>query len=276
MLRKLMKYEFKATARWFLPLYIAIVLFALINRFLFQPQAIGSANVLTIAKDILTVISIFLYAFSFMGTMVISLVVVVQRFYKSLLGDEGYLMFTLPVKAWQHTTNKLLIAMLWNILSCIIGLGSILIIVPSNELHSFINELPELIGFFGMRAIILIMLVLLVGFAGSILEIYAAIALGHLFNKHRIILSFAFYLGIKILNQIVYMVLLPFLINPYIDITMNSTITEVNIKYNSSPNMNFEPQLVAFAVIILISSSILTAGYFITTNYLLKSKLNLE
>ena len=34
MLGKLMKYEFKATARWFIPIYAALILFALISRVL--------------------------------------------------------------------------------------------------------------------------------------------------------------------------------------------------------------------------------------------------
>ena len=61
---------------------------------------------------------------------VATLIVVIQRFYKSLLGDEGYLMFTIPVKAWQNILNKLLVSMLWTFTSTVIGFGSILILVP--------------------------------------------------------------------------------------------------------------------------------------------------
>ena len=42
MLGKLMKYEIKATARLFLPLYAALLVFSLINRFL-NPFAIGES-----------------------------------------------------------------------------------------------------------------------------------------------------------------------------------------------------------------------------------------
>ena len=35
MLGKLLKYEIKATSRWFLPLYVAIIFSAIINKFLF-------------------------------------------------------------------------------------------------------------------------------------------------------------------------------------------------------------------------------------------------
>ena len=37
-------------------------------------------------------------------------VVTIQRFYKGLLGQEGYLMFTLPVKNWQLVFSKALVS----------------------------------------------------------------------------------------------------------------------------------------------------------------------
>lgn len=275
MLRKLMKYEFKATARWFFPLYIAIVLFALISRTLISTQSVEN-DIIKNLRGILTTISILAYVLLFVGTMVISLVVVVQRFYKSLLGNEGYLMFTLPVKTWQHTTSKLLIAMLWNVLSALIGFCSIMLFIPSREMSELINELSKIIGIFNASFYILGGLILLINIARTIIEIYAAISLGHIFNKHRIILSFAFYIGINTISQVVYMLILPFVSSPFVKVISEDISYGVSIEYNSFPFANMLPQLMTLSVIILVISIILSAGYYIATNYLLKTKLNLE
>lgn len=275
MLRKLMKYEFKATARWFFPLYIAIVLFALISRTLISTQSVEN-DIIKNLRGILTTISILAYALLFVGTMVLSLVVVIQRFYKSLLGDEGYLMFTLPVKTWQHTTSKLLIAMLWNILSALIGFCSIMLFIPSREMSELINELSKIIGIFNASFYILGGLILLVNIARTIIEIYAAITLGHMFNKHRIILSFAFYIGINTISQVVYMLILPFVSSPFVKVISEDISYEAGIGHNSFSFANMIPQLMTISVIILVVSVILSAGYYIATNYLLKTKLNLE
>lgn len=59
---------------------------------------------------------------------VVTFLVVVQRFYKGLLGQEGYLMFTLPVPTWQLTLSKLVGATIMTILSGIVGILSVFIL----------------------------------------------------------------------------------------------------------------------------------------------------
>ena len=61
-------------------------------------------------KTILSVISMVGYVVLIISISAITLIIMVQRFYKNLLGDEGYLMFTLPVKTWQNVLNKLIFA----------------------------------------------------------------------------------------------------------------------------------------------------------------------
>jgi hypothetical protein len=61
-----------------------------------------------------------------------TLIVLIQRFYKNLLGDEGYLMFTLPVQSWSHILSKLAVSMLWTVVSGGVALCSILFISSNN------------------------------------------------------------------------------------------------------------------------------------------------
>lgn len=50
---------------------------------------------------------VFLYAMFLCAVVVITFIVILLRFYKNLLQNEGYLMNMLPVKSWQHITAKL-------------------------------------------------------------------------------------------------------------------------------------------------------------------------
>ena len=102
-----MKYELKATTRIFLPLFAAALLSALINRviMLLSPGSWQAP----------AVISMTLYVIILIGMFVMTFIVLIQRFYKNLLSEEGYLMHTLPVNPRVHITGKLLITSLWTL-----------------------------------------------------------------------------------------------------------------------------------------------------------------
>ncbi|MEG2857647.1 MAG: hypothetical protein RR994_03400, partial [Clostridia bacterium] len=106
MLGKLLKYEMKSTARIFLPLYGCIVVFAAIVRAFMQINTGAGSRLL----NILSGLSVFLYVAIIISTFVITLIVLIQRFYRNLLGDEGYLMHTLPVRTRQQIGAKLIAA----------------------------------------------------------------------------------------------------------------------------------------------------------------------
>lgn len=261
MLARLMKYELKATSRWFLPLYAAVLFFAVINRFFISDpyQLEGIFPV----KQIAASISMLLYIILIVGIMAVTLVVSIQRFYKSLLGDEGYLMFTLPVQTWKHILNKLLIAMLWNLLSGLIAFGSILILVPSGDLPEFAEVLTVIHQYIGAAGFVTIPLLVLAATAFGVLQIYAAIALGHLFNKHKLLASFGMYLAVNTVFQFLSMLMIPSI---------------ANILHKSFNNLMIPlPSDINTILIILFAASV-TAGAicFILTNWLLKKRLNLE
>lgn len=262
MLGKLMKYEVKATARWFIPLYTVLLLFALINRLLLynDPSTIKeTANAFQIAR----ILSMLAYVFLFAGIMVVTFVVVIQRYYKNLLGDEGYLMFTLPVQIWKLIMSKLLIAMLWNFLSAIVGFCSILLLIPSQDIRKmgmFFTMLQDLLGPIGYFLILLLSLSVL---AFGVIEMYAAITLGHLFTKHKLLASFGMYIGINTLSQMVFILVIPFFLDTIIPMTVHSVFP--------APS-----QLNVLTLVFSITFALLAAAFYILTNMLLKRKLNLE
>ena len=95
MLTKLLKYEFRATARVMLPLYLILLATAL------------GANLSTRGMGDLGTLLVLAFALAILAVFIMSVVIMAQRFRQNLLGDEGYLMNTLPVQSWQLVLSKL-------------------------------------------------------------------------------------------------------------------------------------------------------------------------
>jgi len=263
MLAKLMKYEIKGTARLFVPLYLVLLLFALLNRIINPFSLIETSENFNL-QVLLSIISVTIYFMLIIGVFVMTLVIMIQRFYKNLLGDEGYLMFTLPVKSWQHIVSKLLISMLWSILSFIVAICSILILVNIDNIGDELHNLNSLfIEVFGPAWILTLSYYALLGLAAGILMIYAAIALGHLFNKHKLMASFGMYCILYVVNQLI-MVLFMLIYGKTIFSTLITSATPTPSDINTL--------IFSFS----IPTIIITAAHFILTNYILQKKLNLE
>ncbi|MFR4414399.1 MAG: hypothetical protein ACLT4C_03525 [Butyricicoccus sp.] len=118
---KLLKYEWKACARTCLPLYGVLILMSLISRILYVIPKNASLDFM------LPAIGSMLYMGVMMAAFVVTAVILIQRFYKNLLGSGGYLMFTLPVTVTQHLLSKTIIAVVMIGLSGLSALISIFI-----------------------------------------------------------------------------------------------------------------------------------------------------
>lgn len=265
MLGKLIKYETKATARVFLPLYSVLLLFALINRIIDPFRTIPDSNKMSFGK-ILSGFILAVYIVLIIGTAIMTIVIMIQRFYKNLLGDEGYLMFTLPVETWKHIVSKLLIAILWIVLSILAALCSVIIIsgISMSELmDGFVNTIEIIKGQIGTVGLYLAPFYIFVMTVLVIITIYAAIALGHLFPKHKLVTSFAMYAVIYFVNQLISVL--------YIMVFRNMFFKALFTPALISPHT---VQIIISALIVL--EALLAVGYFVLTNIILSKKLNLE
>ncbi|HAE60947.1 MAG TPA: ABC transporter permease [Eubacteriaceae bacterium] len=272
MLKKLLKYELKATARLFIPLYAALLGFAIINRII-NPFSIIESSASASMKTIFAYLSLTAYFAIIVGIIAMTLIIMIQRFYKSLLGDEGYLMFTLPVSTSFHITSKLVVSLVWTLTSFLSTVISIFIII--NE-PGLISELPEafkafhqILGTFGM---VLFSLSALLAICAYILMIYAAISLGHQFQKNKLIASFGMYCVLYFINQGIIAISLFTFGNFYFEWLVSSNGADMLIG-SSNPEI-FELNLVL--IFYMIFTALLTAAYFLLTNHILKKRLNLE
>ncbi|WP_297985875.1 hypothetical protein [uncultured Oscillibacter sp.] len=98
MLRKLLKHEFRATGRIMLPV-IGILLATSVAANLSLRYLLGSNAWFFSMLGILLLTA---FGFAIFGVFIVSFILMIQRFYKNLLQDEGYVMLTLPVSIHQH------------------------------------------------------------------------------------------------------------------------------------------------------------------------------
>ena len=282
MLGKLLKYEMRATGRWFLPMYALLLLMAGVNRIFMAIRDSSYAErdwsqmpgVTDRFRDIPVILATTLYVFIIAAVFIVTFVIIIQRFYKNLMGDEGYLMFTLPVHAWENIVSKLLVAMFWMLVSSLAVVLSIMLIVVN---QSFMENLSGLFGDIldvfrywdtnGVMFFWLLFVELFISLIYSVLHIYVSIAIGQLSNNHKVLCSFGAYIGINIVTQTISNIISAVLL--FSSAGVFSTL--VYGGYNAGMgSMNL-----ALGVDILLSV-VFTAAAFWVTNYLLSKKLNLE
>lgn len=263
MLGKLLKYEFRATGRLFLPLYGALMIFALINALLLSFREV---------PQLLAVLAMLVYVLLAIAIFVVTFIVMIQRFYKNLLSDEGYLMFTLPVKAWYHILCKLIVSTVWLIVSTAITLFTIFIMMFNADLFRATVKLWDIVmsGFLlylGPQEILTILeffVTMFISVIGSILAIYTAISLGHLFRRHRILAAFGAYIVLSIVSSLLAQLVYG-LFGTFRMLAPSATL--------AAQGAWLLHQLLYPGLIVTIIECVL---YFLITNFVLSRKLNLE
>ena len=209
MLGKLMKHEFRATARIMLPVMGAMAALALLANLSIRGLA-GNLSDVPMLKILFTLIIIFFGA-AVVATVVMSLVIMVSRFYRNLLKDEGYLMFTLPVSVHELIWSKLIVSLVWFLatgLLIFLVMALMALNLSHTNLEMILKQLPswsEIIGWMdqaGIRGQVITFLVqivlgTLIGIIAACLHFYAAMALGHMFSKDKVLLSIVFFVGIS-------------------------------------------------------------------------------
>ena len=134
MLGKLLKYELKSTSRIMGVLYLALLVVAAVVGFV----ARGTIWEATQGNAIAVVISGLIYTLLVMALLIITIVMVLQRFYKNLLKEEGYLMHTLPVPTWMLVASKTICSLIWILLSIAVLLASVFVIFLTSMIgHGF-------------------------------------------------------------------------------------------------------------------------------------------
>ncbi len=281
MLGKLMKYDLRSCLRKFGPLWLAAAAMSVLTglSFRFVIDAPGQRSGLV--QFLLGVLPTMVLFGLFVAMAVLALIFVCERFYKGLLGDEGYLMHTLPASAGAHIASKGLTALILEIVSALVALLSGFLLVTVYHPVGFAEGWVEFwrqIGQLSFPAsfpwlIVEVFFLILVTAAAQTLKIYAAIALGHLAKKHRALWALLAYVGIGIV------------LNTLFGIGVTSGLVERLLGFGSSwgffsANGGISASGVGMAAgaigSAILAELLMGAAFFFLTRYILKRHLNLE
>ena len=268
MVRKLYKHEFLALFKWIIPLNLLCLVLAMLTRINLE---VSKSDI----NDVIAGIMAFAFVLSVIALVTLSFVIVVSRFYKNLLSYEGYLTFTVPVSSATHIVCKLLCGTAVMLVSFVI-LGLSLGIVGSGAFEYFpginlsyvpTHRIVMLAVSYGIYAVVYLM--------HGLLFTYAAMALGQMSKKNRVVSAIGWYFVINIGRSMIKNV-----INGLM--AMNSgaqsggSIYIGGAYYVESAVMAVVDGLQFTAISGIIEAVIWGAVFFGITYYILTHKLNLE
>lgn len=254
MLGKLLKYDIPMLGRKLFPLYLGwIATAALLG------VAIGPFEG---RSEFFVVISGLLYAAAAGAVLVMAVIMIVQRYNNSLLGDGGYFSHVLPVTATEHVASKTISAVIWVLASgvAMIITGLIIALCSGHFLDIFKIDWAQIFaninGEFWL-SVLEMFVASIFSIAKSILAIYAAITIGHQAMQHNVMASIGAYFGVLIFESVVAR-------------TMFGIFGKRFFSIESNRDLNL------LLLIGIIVSILIGAIYFFICKYLMEKRLNLN
>ena len=157
MFLKLCKYELKSISRILLSIYLAVIVLSVVNGISASINGWASHHTDGFSRFIQIYHSSPLFHNSFaqilqnsawiayfvliFALFIVTLILVVQRFYHGLLCREGYMMFSLPVPVWQLIASKAVVGLIMALISSITVFASIFILMMSADPMEFVRAL---------------------------------------------------------------------------------------------------------------------------------------
>ena len=256
MLGKLLKYELPAMGRKLVPLYVAWAVTAIFLGL--TAQAAESKS------EFMVVISALLYTAVATAIFVMTILLIVQRYNNSLLGDEAYFNHVLPVSVSAHIGNKAISATIWVIVTILvavftgilIGIGALIVSGEALSLKDLIQalygiNLPQHFGLY----VIEILIGVVVSIVKTIMQIYVAVTVGHQAANHTTLASIGAYILILIIESSVGRLLFPI--------------------FALTPDLNESVSFHLLFGIGIVMGLVFSTAYFFVCKYLMEKRLNL-
>lgn len=277
MLKKLIKYDLLADYKRYGIVFATMMMFSILLMMFDRLSEIFNGNRIFEIMMILCAI-FFLIAFAVMFTMV--MVLATTRFYKNLVRDEGYLMHTLPVPTWKLIASKLISVYIWSAAAVAVAgiclgfvVGEPFWLFKLKEGWEILSEAfvtdtvtgtPE-----QLKALITICIVLFILTPGfMMLHIYMSLALGNLFNVHKLGMSVLMFFALYIAEQLISCVAM---------MLMSSEMLNYAISFNSQVEFDIAySYMIKSLIFSLVYTVILAIGFFIASERIFAKKLNLQ
>lgn len=266
MLSKLLKKDFTATSRFFLPLLGGYAIAAMVAKLLFE-MVLCSTDIFSYDNPISSGLTIFSFiyftmcVFYLIACYLMTTVFVVYDFYKTMVSSHGYLTHTLPVTTGMLLWSKILMAVIWSLaVNLLIGLSLLLLFTGHFPEIGLFQTMRDLFRFmdvnFGAYSFYMIFNMVL-GLFQNPLMFFACISIGQLWREHRIMGAILTYIGIHTGTQIFSTVMM---------------IVTGNSLFSSPYSVSYSGYLLAASIF----GVFMTVMYFVVTWYILSKKLNLE
>ena len=262
MFLKMVKHEFRASYRALIPLFCGLLLMA----------GLARLSIFLIDKTDFILVQLFgtlfigLFVLACVASVVLTMVLMMVRFAKSVHGDEGYLTNTLPVGTHTILLSRLLVSFVALLCAyAALFLGYKICTVGLDGVRDFEKMLESIFGQMGEEGTwILVRLAgtALIGIISNILMIFAAISIGHSFPNKKVGLSVLFYFVLYFAAQTVSVIGI-FVLSAIVRLRMD----ELQVANNVSSIMT---------VFSLVMSAIFCVVYYFLTWIMMKKRLNLS
>lgn len=210
MLGKLIKHEFRATGRRMLPTLGVLALLGILANISFR---LIEAKLGGVMMEVLGVLFGVTFFVGIIVVWIMTLVMMITRFYRNLLKDEGYLMFTLPTDAHALIWSKLIVSTVWFFAAAVLS-GLLIFVTAINLVHmngvavqtilEGMGEGLDALAKLGVSRGRLVLLLaelavaIVIGCLTSCLHFYAAMGLGQMSADHKGLMSVLAFIGISI------------------------------------------------------------------------------
>lgn len=275
MLKKLVKQEWKS---FFPAPTITMIILTVVTLILMATFMTSFWDESNIFVELFASLTILTYVFCLAALSFCVTICTAVRFYKNLFTDEGYLMFTLPVKTSDLLLSKMLVAVLWKLISIVFTMLSIFGIATVGISYlsdmSIVHFFQEFFDLFKdalseMRETLMIPIplfflwLLLIGVCSlvfSILFIYTCICLGQFWSRHKIGGAILAYFGLRFVFRLFRQIF---------------AIPLSNFSYYDVEDFTAGSWLLIMFVTLLLMGGLCVAMYCIC-NYIMSKKLNLD
>lgn len=278
-MKKLFKFEFFSVCRILVPVWCGTLLLSL----LIGGLGILSAQLPALGESlpylIIYTFAAILFIFAALASIIASVVLGIQRFYK-LLGDQGYLMFSLPMPAWKHIGARLLCACLTTTLAvavfavcgAVLSFSSIqsgsLITVANFQFLAF-DDLADLLwnGY--------ALLIWLLYLATAYLFLYLCMAIGAQWPQHRLAASILTYFLLTFVLQVLMMIAVIFVAVGAYSTVQNGDIALISGALTSEQTAAAHGLLGGLLTVPVLLFGAADAILWVSTHYFITRKLNL-
>lgn len=271
-MRKLLKHEFIAAGQSLLFIYLGC---------LFAGGLYLLANLLQIGWFRATA-TVLLFA-AMAAAVIITFVQIVQRFFRSMFGAEGYLTLTLPLSSRKILLSKLLVSYVWLVLSYALAVGMVLLFFfvqyrnsdaiakGIDMLLEFYRMYPEF--FIGMGIVFLVMV--LVQQLFFVISLMFCISLAHLpiFTQNHGAIAFVAYLVFYSITNVIEVVILFFL---PLSVKFEDGGIRLAAKAMDLMQKNFSVETMSLGLGSLVFELILSVALFFVTAWLIRSKTSVR